>query len=118
MRCAPPRHRGILRGGWTEQGGMAAMSSEGIAATEVDLAEVVHALPALVWTTHVDGRSDFVSRRWCEYTGLEPDGALDRGWLRAIHPDDLSAFLETWNLIQQSGVAKDIDARLRRFDGG
>jgi PAS domain S-box-containing protein len=86
-------------------------------ATEADLAKVVHALPALIWTTHVDGRSDFVNRHWCEYTGLEPGAALDHGWQGAIHPDDLATFSEAWSLIRQSGVAKDIDARLRRFDG-
>jgi PAS domain S-box-containing protein len=86
-------------------------------ATEADLAKVVHALPALIWTTHVDGRSDFVNRHWCEYTGLEPGAALDHGWQGAIHLDDLATFSETWSLIRRSGVAKDIDARLRRFDG-
>jgi PAS domain S-box-containing protein len=96
---------------------MVNMGDDENTATEADLAKVVQALPALVWTTQVDGRSDFVNRHWCEYTGLGPGAALDRGWQKAIHPDDLAAFSETWSLIQQSGVAKDIDARLRRFDG-
>ena len=93
------------------------MGSDENAATEVDLGRVVNALPALVWTTQGDGRSDFVNRYWCEYTGLGPDAALDHGWQRAIHPDDLTSFLDCWSVIQQSGVAKEIDARLRRFDG-
>ena len=93
------------------------MGSDENAATEVDLGRVVNALPALVWTTQGDGRSDFVNRHWCEYTGLGPDEALDHGWQRAIHPDDLTSFLECWSVIRQSGVAKEIDGRLRRFDG-
>ncbi len=93
------------------------MGSDEDAATEVDLGRVVNALPALVWTTQGDGRSDFVNRYWCEYTGLGPDVALDHGWQRAIHPDDLTSFLDCWSVIQQSGVAKEIDGRLRRFDG-
>jgi PAS domain S-box-containing protein len=93
------------------------MGGDENAATRVDLGRVVNALPALVWTTQDDGRSDFVNRAWCEYTGLGPDLALDHGWQRAIHPDDLKSFLDGWSVIQQTGIAKEIDGRLRRFDG-
>jgi PAS domain S-box-containing protein len=95
---------------------MADMRSDENAAREVDLGRVVNALAAPVWTTRGDGRSDFVNRYWCEYTGLSPDRALDHGWQRAIHPDDLSSFLDRSNVISQAGVA-EIDGRLRRFDG-
>jgi PAS domain S-box-containing protein len=96
---------------------MADMGSDENAAAEIDLGRVVDALPAPVWTTQDDGRCDFVNRRWCEYTGIEPKIALDHGWQRAIHPDDLRPFLDAWNAIRQSGVAKEIDGRLRRSDG-
>jgi PAS domain S-box-containing protein len=84
---------------------------------EVDLGGVVNALPALVWTTRGDGRSDFVNRSWREYTGFSSDDALDHGWQAAIHPEDLNSFLQSWHAIKQSGIAKEIDGRLRRFDG-
>jgi PAS domain S-box-containing protein len=93
------------------------MVSDENAAMKVDLGSVVNALPALVWTTLGDGRSDFVNRSWCQYTGIGADAALDHGWQTAIHPDDLTSFLDCWSSIQQSGVAKEIDGRLRRFDG-
>ena len=96
---------------------MANMRSGENAATKVDLGRIVNALPALIWTTQGDGRSDFVNRYWCEYTGLSPDVALDHGWQRAIHPQDLQSFLDCWSSIHQSGVAQEIDGRLRRFDG-
>ena len=78
---------------------------------------ILDAVPGLLWTTHNDGASDFVNRRWCEYTGLVPQQALDSGWRQAIHPDDLTSFLESWDAIRRSGVANEIEARLRRFDG-
>jgi PAS domain S-box-containing protein len=96
---------------------MVNMGSDENTATEVDLGKVVNALPALVWTTESDGRSDFANRYWREYTGQGPADALDHGWQTAIHPDDLTSFLESWKFIQRSGVAEEIDARLRRFDG-
>lgn len=93
------------------------MGGDERAATETELDRVVNSLSALIWTTQSDGRSDFLNRYWCEYTGLGPDAALDHGWQTAIHPDDLPSFLDRWSVIQQSGVAGEIDVRLRRFDG-
>jgi PAS domain S-box-containing protein len=93
------------------------MSGDKGAATEADLGRVVNALPALIWTTHGDGQCGFVNSYWCEYTGLGAAAALDHGWQKAIHPDDLPPFLECWSRIRESGVSEEIDCRLRRFDG-
>ena len=88
----------------SEGTGMVDMGSDEDAATEVDLGRVVNALPALVWTTQGDGRSDLrqpllVRIHWSWTCTC----ALDHGWQRAIHPDDLTSFLDCWNVIQQSG---------------
>src|ERR1700678_1243385 len=93
------------------------MGSDENTAAGIDLGKIVNALPAPVWTTPDDVRCDFVNRHCCEYTGIEPKVALDHGWQRAIHPDDLRPLLDAWNAIRQSGVVKEIDARLRRSDG-
>jgi PAS domain S-box-containing protein len=87
------------------------------AGVKIDFGGVVDALPALVWTTLADGRSDFVNRGWRDYTGLDLDDAIDLGWQRAIHPDDLASFVQSWDRIRESGIAREIDARLRRSDG-
>jgi len=93
------------------------MSRARRAGKKIDFGGVVDALPGLVWTTHADGRGDFVNRKWCEYTGLTLEDAMDHGWQTAIHPEDLTSVLQSWDLIQQSGAPTDIDARLRRVDG-
>jgi PAS domain S-box-containing protein len=83
----------------------------------IDFGGVLDALPGLVWTTEADGRCDFVNRGWSQYTGLGLEKAIDHEWQTAIHPDDLSPLMRSWNLIKQSGAVKEIDVRLRRFDG-
>ncbi|HTW67110.1 MAG TPA: PAS domain-containing protein [Bryobacteraceae bacterium] len=93
------------------------MRADQRAGMNIDFGAVVDALPGLVWITQADGRSDFVNRGWREYTGLGLDEAIDYGWQRAIHPDDLTSFIESWDRITQSGSGQEIDARLRRFDG-
>jgi PAS domain S-box-containing protein len=81
------------------------------------LSRIVDALPALAWTALPDGHVDCVNQRWCEYTGLSPGNACDRGWQAAIHPKDLPDLLERWQAILASGEAGEMEARLRRFDG-
>jgi PAS domain S-box-containing protein len=85
---------------------------------EKDLCSVLDALPGLVWTALPDGRVDFVSRPWCEYTGLGVSELFGAGWQRAIHPDDLPDLLKRWRSILSAGKMSSMEARLRRFDGG
>jgi PAS domain S-box-containing protein len=85
---------------------------------EDDLNPVLNALPGLVWTALPDGQTDFVNQRWCEYTGFSVERARDSGWQAAIHPEDLPRLLERWQSLLASGEAGEMEARLRRFDGG
>ena len=84
---------------------------------EIELRCIVDALPGLVWTARLDGHIDFLNQRWCEYTGLSVDEAYGRGWQTAIHPDDLPELLERWRSILASRESREMEARLRRFDG-
>ncbi len=84
---------------------------------EIELRRIVDALPGLVWTARLDGHIDFLNQRWCEYTGLTVEEAYGRGWQTAIHPDDLPELLERWRSILASGEPREMEARLRRFDG-
>lgn len=85
--------------------------------TEHRLSHVVDALPGLVWTALPNGDADFVNQRWCEYTGLTAEEACGRGWMATIHQDDLPALVEDWRDILASGEPRELEARLRRFDG-
>jgi PAS domain S-box-containing protein len=81
-----------------------------------ELSCIVDALPGLVWSALLDGRIDFLNRRWCEYPGLDPDEARGWRWQTAIHPEDLPELLERWRSIPGSGEPREMEARLRRFD--
>jgi PAS domain S-box-containing protein len=82
-----------------------------------DLWQVVDELPALIWTSRPDGHCEYLNQRWFEYTDLTPDNAYGWGWQSVIHADDRENMLETWSLIRASGEARDLEARIRRFDG-
>jgi len=62
-------------------------------------------------------RTEFLNRRWHEYTGLSVEDGHGWGWQVAIHPDDLGRLLATWESLLKSGEPGEIEARLRRSDG-
>src|SRR5262245_55733383 len=84
---------------------------------ELELSRLLDALPGLVWIAFLDGRAEFLSQRWLEYTGLSSARAIGLGWHAAIHPHDLAVVLERWRSFRQSGQPGDVEARLRRHDG-
>ena len=89
------------------------------AVTEVDLdlSQVIDALPGLVWIARPDGRAELINRRWRDYTGLKLDQAVGFGWQSAIHPEDLGRVGERWQWFLKSGEPGEEEARLRRHDG-
>ncbi len=74
-------------------------------------------IPALAWSCRPDGTTEFLNRRWLDYTGLSLEEALGWGWKVAIHPEDLGKLMATWLGLLASGEPGEEEARLRRFDG-
>jgi PAS domain S-box-containing protein len=80
--------------------------------------EAVETMPALAFTAMPDGQRTFVNGRWVEYTGLTEEQASGFGWQAAIHPDDLSRVLKTWQESLIGGRALEYEARLRHGKEG
>ena len=93
-------------------------------AREAELAEAQRELqltldriPTLAWQTRSDGYAEYLNKRWLDYTGLPLEQALGWEWQVAVHPDDLPGLLDRWREMLASGKAKEVEARMRRFDG-
>jgi PAS domain S-box-containing protein len=84
---------------------------------QIELTQVVDALPGLGWTALPDGRAEFLNQRWLDYTGLSAAEATGPGWLEAIHPDDRKSLGDYWQSCVSSGAPGDTEARMRRYDG-
>ncbi|MDM0015251.1 PAS domain-containing protein [Variovorax sp. J22P168] len=91
--------------------------AESSGGTDADFGELIHGLPALVWTAGPDGRIDFLNQHWVEYTGLSADAGIGTGWEATIHPDDRPSLLGRLSASIGAGTACDAQARVRRFDG-
>lgn len=84
--------------------------------SEAKLRQVIDTIPTLAWCNLADGPSEFLNKRWHEYTGLSPEESHGWGWQAAFHPKDLPALMETWRELLVSGEPGEIEARLRRHD--
>lgn len=90
---------------------------QALEAREFQLQRLIDTLPTLVWSARPDGSTEFLSRRWHEYTALSQEQAAGWGWTAAIHSDDRDRLVEYWRSLLATGAAGEIEARLRRFDG-
>lgn len=82
-----------------------------------ELRQAIDTIPGFVWSALPDGSVDFLNQRWCDYTGVSLQDASGRGWLSAIHPEDLPQLLDYWTALLDGREPGECEARLRRSDG-
>jgi len=78
---------------------------------------IIDAIPTLAWRARPGGSTEFLNRRWQDYTGLSPEEGLGWGWKKAVHPDDLGRLTVEWESILATGEPGETAARLLRADG-
>lgn len=86
-------------------------------ASEQRFRTLVDSLPQLIWTCSPEGRCDFLSRQWAEYTGVPEADLLGYAWLKRVHPDDLAMLDAEWRAAVARGDRFDTAFRIRRRDG-
>ncbi len=69
----------------------------------------------LIWITDDKGVQEYASKRWEEYTGLEPKD--ETTWNKMIHPDDAAGISSTWMNCIQTGETYHAEVRLRNKNG-
>ena len=79
--------------------------------------ELLEGVPQLIWTCLPDGRCDFLSRQWVEYTGIPEADQLGFAWSEAVHPDDRSHLMERWTQAVSERKPLDVEFRIRGGSG-
>ncbi|MEO6911934.1 MAG: EAL domain-containing protein [Edaphobacter sp.] len=69
------------------------------------------------WTSDSEGLILEAGPRWENSTGWAPEQALNHGWVKALHPDDVVPTLQKWADCRQSGHPLDIEFRVGHGDG-
>jgi len=64
------------------------------------------------------GGVEIVNLPWLDFTGLTTGESVGEGWRCALHADDLDRFEHRWNEVIARGESGEVEACLRRHDGG
>lgn len=86
-------------------------------AAERRFRSLAEAIPQIVWAVDVDGKHDYISPKWSEYTGQSHHEPILERWRKALHPDDYDACFEQWNLAAEKGEPWQMEYRIRGADG-
>jgi PAS domain S-box-containing protein len=81
------------------------------------LQDLIEMVPGLVLCALPDGFAEFANRAWQEYVGCSLQQLTGWGWQTALHPDDVTNFIEDWNASLTAETPFKTEARLRRADG-
>jgi PAS domain S-box-containing protein len=84
---------------------------------EKQLRDVIDTVPTLAFSTSPDGMSEWVNRRWVEYSGLSAEATSGAGWRSTVHPDDLDEHVKKWQRSHASGEPFENEARHRSANG-
>jgi PAS domain S-box-containing protein len=92
-------------------------AEEALRESESRLRQHMDAMPQMVYTCPADGMTDYVNRRWQEYTGVSWERSLGTGWVERLHPDDRDRVWRQWVETVKAGQPFEMEYRLRRKDG-
>lgn len=78
---------------------------------------ICDSLPHIVWSSDAEGRIDYWSKAWYDFSGLSEEESMGHGWRSAVHPDDLAEILGTHAHAVDIKADMDTQYRCRRRDG-
>lgn len=75
---------------------------------------LAESMPLIVWTSDAEGKVNFVNSQFETYTGISQANALQDGWKKALHPDDLHRIEIIWgeSIVHKSDFQTELRLRL------
>ena len=89
-----------------------------LAGRNQELDAVVSTAPDVIFSSQGDGRYDYVSDRFYEYTGVQPEQDKKVSWLDYVHPEDVERSKKGWLDSLERGRRYEAEYRVRAKDGG
>lgn len=71
-------------------------AKEQIEISEAKFKSYTEKSPLAIYTTKIDGDCNYVNETWLDMAGMSQEDALGKGWLNALHPDDLQHIKDNW----------------------
>ncbi|MCM2972928.1 PAS domain S-box protein [Larsenimonas suaedae] len=85
-------------------------------ATEQRLRSLAEGIPQLVWSCAPNGKIDYLSQQWADYTGVTFAHDLQVAWFTRIHSDDRDRFVEAWKNALETQQDFQLLCRIKRHD--
>ncbi len=83
--------------------------------SEKEFRQLADSLPEMVWTTDNTGKQLFASKRWKEFTGIDPyDSAT---FQQIVHPEDWDNIIREWTDCLTSGRTYKTEVRIKSRTG-
>jgi diguanylate cyclase (GGDEF)-like protein/PAS domain S-box-containing protein len=79
---------------------------------------ILDSVPQIVWACGADGRCDYLSPQWREFTGRDPQADLANGWTAALHQDDRDGTRLAWTRSLVDSTTFETEFRLKHRGGG
>ena len=74
-------------------------------------------VPVIIWTADMNGRLDYINRRWFEYTGFSLEDSKTRQ-ADLVHPDDLETSATAWKYAVTNKQKYEHEFRFKRNADG
>ena len=92
-------------------------AEKGIREGEYKLHHIIDTVPALLWSTGLDGEPTYVNQRMLDYSGMRFEDFKHGGWEAFVHPADFPETAKAFYQAIQTGTSYQGAFRLRRADG-
>jgi PAS domain S-box-containing protein len=69
-----------------------------------------------IFHTDMEGKTTFVNPFWSEISGLSYNDALENGWFKAVHPEDIEMLQKGWKDTIKNGKFSSTEYRFLRPD--
>jgi PAS domain S-box-containing protein len=93
------------------------LGDETVRRSEERFRSLVWASSPIVWTTNPVGEVVENVPGWTAFTGQTLEQSAGKGWLHAIHPNDLERAIHVWRTAAAAKTEFRSEYRLRRHDG-
>jgi len=74
-------------------------------------------MPQFVWSADYKGIINYFNQAVYDYSGLTQQDVKEGGWLKIVHPDEISRTVKHWKKAVATGKDFSMEHRFRRFDG-
>jgi two-component system CheB/CheR fusion protein len=74
-------------------------------------------IPVLIWTAYINGKLDYINRRWYEYTGFDLEDSKTKQ-TELVHPDDLETSSMAWRQALTNTQKYEQEFRFKRKADG